>query len=66
MPILIIVFRAEKSRIMYQEVLEVYFKMTTLDLCPELFPGVGVRWRFFAMVEEGIFHSKISVSKFEV
>jgi hypothetical protein len=39
MPSLIIAFRVEKSRIMYQEVLEVYFKMTTLDLYLELFPG---------------------------
>jgi hypothetical protein len=39
MPSLIIAFRAEKSRIMYQEVLEVYFKVTTLDPYLQLFPG---------------------------
>jgi hypothetical protein len=39
MPSLIIPFRPEKLIIMHEEVLAVYFKMTTLDLYPELFPG---------------------------
>ena len=39
MPSLVVAFRAEKGYIMYGEVLEVYFKVTTLDLHLEQFNG---------------------------
>jgi hypothetical protein len=44
MPSLVKAFRAEKEHIMYGEILEVYFKVTTLDLHLEDFTGEVLQW----------------------